>query len=426
MLKRLRPTSEFARNVITLMTGTTIAQAIPIAISPILTRLYTPEDFGVFALYMAIVSIASVLATGRYELAIMLPKNDTNAINVLALSVLLTCAISFTLLAISYLFKFEITEMIGAPSIASWLYFIPLSVFLTAVYQSLNYWVNRKANYKRMSISRVVQNGGISFGQLGGGYAMLNIAGLVYGQLIGQVLATFFLLKQISKEEGRYIKKINKMKIYVMAVRYKSFPKFLIVAHSLNRASAQMPVLIVNTLFNPVVAGLYVLTQRVFGAPLSLVANSIGDVFREKASRAYAINGECRNIYKQTFVKLFLLSIVPTIIFLIIAPEFFALIFGEPWREAGVFSQIMTPMFLLRFITSPLSQMSIIAQANKYDLYWQLALFFLTTLALYLGYLWKDIYWSLAFYSAVYCLMYSVDLVVTYWLAKGKKLVFSP
>ena len=84
MLTKLKPKSEFTRNVLTLMTGTTIAQAIPIAISPILTRLYTPKDFGVLALFVAITSIFGSIANGRYELAIMLPKKDEDAINIFA------------------------------------------------------------------------------------------------------------------------------------------------------------------------------------------------------------------------------------------------------------------------------------------------------------------------------------------------------
>ena len=90
MINKLKPKSEFSRNVLTLMTGTTIAQAIPIAISPILTRIYTPEDFGMFALYMSVASILSVVATGRYELAIMLPKKDEDAVNIVALSIIIS------------------------------------------------------------------------------------------------------------------------------------------------------------------------------------------------------------------------------------------------------------------------------------------------------------------------------------------------
>ena len=133
MLTKLKARSEFSRNVFALMTGTTIAQAIPIAISPILTRIYTPEDFGVFALYMAIASILSVIATGRYELAIMLPKKDEDAINIAALSIIISFFVSFVSLLIVFVFNAQITNLLGNPEISNWLYFIPLTVLLTGV-----------------------------------------------------------------------------------------------------------------------------------------------------------------------------------------------------------------------------------------------------------------------------------------------------
>ena len=87
MINKLKPKSEFSRNVLTLMTGTTIAQAIPIAISPILTRIYTPEEFGVFALYLSIIMLFSSLVAGKYELSILIPKHDKNAKNLVLLSI---------------------------------------------------------------------------------------------------------------------------------------------------------------------------------------------------------------------------------------------------------------------------------------------------------------------------------------------------
>jgi len=103
MKSKLKPKSEFSRNVLTLMTGTTIAQAIPIAISPILTRIYTPEDFGVFALFIAIVGFFSVIASARYEQAILIPKKDEDAINIFALGFIIICSISLFLLIDLYL-----------------------------------------------------------------------------------------------------------------------------------------------------------------------------------------------------------------------------------------------------------------------------------------------------------------------------------
>ena len=102
MLRKLIPQSTYARNVITLMTGTAFAQALPIAVSPILTRLYSPAEFGVFAMYLAVASILGVLVTGRYELAILIPKQDRDAIHIAALSAALSVLLSGLLLLLRH------------------------------------------------------------------------------------------------------------------------------------------------------------------------------------------------------------------------------------------------------------------------------------------------------------------------------------
>src|SRR5450759_1161965 len=124
------PSGSFTANVLTLMTGTTIAQAILITIAPILTRIYKPEDFGIFALYMAIVSMIAIIATGRYELAIMLPENDDDAINIVCLSVCIVFFISFMTLIVIWLFNAQITKLMGSDKLSIWIYLIPISVLL--------------------------------------------------------------------------------------------------------------------------------------------------------------------------------------------------------------------------------------------------------------------------------------------------------
>lgn len=121
-MRRLLPQSAYARNVLTLMTGTTLAQAIPIAISPLLTRLYSPEEFGRFALYMAVAMIASVMVTGRYELAILLPRQDKDALHIAALAMALSIAISALLLLVVLFFAHPIAALLGDVALAPWLY----------------------------------------------------------------------------------------------------------------------------------------------------------------------------------------------------------------------------------------------------------------------------------------------------------------
>src|SRR2546425_10423373 len=113
MFSRLLPKSEFIRHILTLITGTTIAQAIPLVVTPILTRIYSPQDFGLFALYMSIIAILGVVATGRYELAIMLPEKDEDAINVVYISFIITLATSLITLIVFWFFNTEFTSILG-------------------------------------------------------------------------------------------------------------------------------------------------------------------------------------------------------------------------------------------------------------------------------------------------------------------------
>ncbi|MHC8367859.1 oligosaccharide flippase family protein [Pseudomonas sp. ZT5P21] len=418
MLKFL-PQSAYARNVITLMTGTSIAQAIPIAVSPILTRIYSPEQFGLFALFMAVVSIAGVLVTGRYEQAILLPRQDRDAMQVVALSVLLSVVLSCFLLIIVVFFNSSIVDFFGNSDLAPWLYWVPFSIMLTGVYQSLNYWSNRKSQYKRLAISRTLQSGCSSGGQLAGGAAGAGTGGLVWGQLAGQLLSMLVLARMIWYEDRKFINSISRRRILVLAKKYINFPKFLIVAHGFNTASSQMPVMLLGALFNASSAGFYTLTQRVLGAPITLVSGALGDVFRQEASHAYIHNGNCRDVYLRTLLRLVVISVLPFTVFYFIAPEFFSWVFGSQWSVAGEYARILTPMFFLRFVVSPLSSVFMVAEAQRLDLVWQIMLFVMVVVALFFGYLLGEVRLALMFFSAAYSFCFIVNLFISYRLSCG-------
>lgn len=419
MIKRFLPKSAYAKNVLTLMTGTSLAQAIPIAISPILTRIYTPEEFGVFALYMAIASILTVLVTGRYEMAILLPKKDRDAMSLVALSIALSFFISIILLIIVTAFNSQLVAIIGVPELSIWLYWVPASTFLMGVYQSLSYWSNRKSHYRRLAISRVVQSSGTGAAQLAGAFNNIGASGLVGGQLIGQTLSTAVLGSLIYKEDKEYISKIKKIRILALARKYINFPKFLIIAHGFNTASGQMPTFLLSSLFNTAAAGFFMLTQRVMGAPMTLIASALGDVFRQEASYAYVNTGSCKDIYIRTFKKLLIISILPSVVFFFIAPDLFAIVFGEQWRVAGDYAQILTPMYFFKFITTPVSQVTIFAGKQKIDLLWQVVLFFMTIFSIYMGAYFSDIKLAFFLFSFLYSFMYIVSGYINFIFSKG-------
>ncbi|NBK99864.1 MAG: translocase, partial [Erysipelotrichia bacterium] len=166
------------------MTGTTIAQAIPIAISPILTRIYTPEDFGVFALYMSITSIVSAVATGRYEMAIMLPKENEDVKSIVKLIMMLISFVALFSFCIVFFFNQALTNLFEDKTISFWLYFLPISIFITGLYQVYNYLLIREKNFTSLSTNKVIASTTNSFTQLLCGITFASSFGLLLGNIL--------------------------------------------------------------------------------------------------------------------------------------------------------------------------------------------------------------------------------------------------
>ena len=420
MLNKLKPKSEFSRNVLTLMTGTTIAQAIPIAISPILTRIYTPEDFGVFALFIAITAILGTVANARYELAIMLPKKDEDAINIFALGFIITCFISLMLLILVLIFNDYFTKLFGNDEISFWLYFVPITVFFSGLFNILNYFNNRKKNYKDLRNATILKSIVLAVVQLSVGFVKTGASGLIYGSIISNMFANMKLARNILKDKI-LISKIKKVKVVALAKKYKDFPKYLILAHGINSLSGQSHIIFFSSFFNASVVGYLSFAQKLLGMPMSLIAISIGDVFRQEATVHYNKNKECINIYKSTFKKLFIISILPFTILFFLAPAIFSIIFGESWRVAGEYAQVLIPMYFLQFLTSPLSNMYMIAEKQKLDLYWQIYLLISVVSSILIGYfIFNDSYISIVLFTASYSIAYFINAIFTYNFAKGK------
>jgi O-antigen/teichoic acid export membrane protein len=345
------------------MTGTTIAQAIPIAISPILTRLYTPEDFGMFALYMSVASVISVVATGRYELAIMLPKKDEDAINIVALSILISFFVSFMALLIVFSFNAQITSLLGNPEISSWLYFIPLSVFLTGVYQSFNYWSNRKKEYKRLATSRVIQSGATATTNLGMGFGGFGSSGLILGGVLGQGVATAFLGRLVIKEDIKVFQKIKKLKIFALGKRYKKLPIFNLPNALIDSFRLSGIMILIAKFFTTATLGQFSLAWKMVQIPMSLIGASLSQVFFQKV--ASAKKSDLNSLIKRYLTKALLVS---TPIFLIIyffATDIFIVVFGENWKLAGEVASIMSPWLLLNFLTTPMANIFIILNRQE-------------------------------------------------------------
>jgi O-antigen/teichoic acid export membrane protein len=403
------------------MTGTFIAQCIPLAISPIITRIYTPEDFGVFAVYISLFSVLSVLVTGRYELAIMLPKNNNEAMHLVVLSVILTFMISAILLGGILVFHQEIIVVLGSPEIGPWLYWVPFSTLLMGGAQTITYWNFRQKNYKRISQKNVIQSATGSSFQLSTPYFTNGPLGLLTGNIAGQFISTSFLIKHILKDDLYLFNKFKKIKCLAVAKKYIKFPKFMIIGQLANILSSQLPLLLINAFFGPAIAGLYALSERTLAAPMTIIASAIGNVFRQEALEVFNKKGNCIEIYMKTLLKLLVASIFLMAPIFFFGPWLFSIVFGEQWRASGEIASIVSVLVLFQTVSSPLSQTVIFAGLQRIDMIWQIIRLLSSIGAFYIGYIYFSSYiMAITLHVISFSILYVFHSMMQYYVAKGK------
>ncbi len=412
MIQLLKPKSEFNRNILTLMTGSTIANAIPVAISPILTRIYSPEDFGLLALFLSVTTIFGTIVNGRYELAIMLPKKDEDAINIVALGFIIMSLITLILFVIVIIFNEKIVHLLSNNDIGTWLYIVPLSIFLIGLFNLLNYFNNRKKHYKDIAKANIIKSITMVVFQIVVGYLREGAAGLISGQVASQMTANMKLLKNIIKNK-LLLSKISKKKILQVAKRYKEFPKFSIAGALANKATGNLTNILISIFYNVSTLGFYSLVQRVLGVPSALIGNSIGQVFFEEASKEKQLTGKAVKVFKSTVKKLFIIGTPSFGILFFIVEDLFAFVFGEEWRVAGGYARIMIPVFFIGFIVSTVSIVDSIFEKLFFYLCLQIGYLVSMTIALYLfkNYQFENLLIIIAIISCIHYLLHFIGLV---------------
>ncbi|PAO90943.1 hypothetical protein BV581_17210 [Stutzerimonas stutzeri] len=370
MIKQLLSKNEFAKNVLILMTGTVLAQSLPIAIIPILTRIFTPEDFGLLALYGAFVSVLGVVATGRYEIAIMLPEEHDEARALLQASVMVALLISIIVSIPLVSWNQEIALALGNIDISPWLYLVPISVFFTGVYQSLTYWNNRHKKFKNTAFSKV--NQGLFQGVSQTGFGFLKImGGLIWGQFIGIISSLIYLLGK-DKTYKEITENFDKNEIKKQLIKYQKFPKYSIFGSFCDAGATQMPVFILTKFYSANITGMFSLTFRVLNVPTSLIASAVGQVLFQKVVEISHKTPERLNQYIiKMFLLLFIIYLPAVPILFIWGESLFGLVFGEEWRQAGIYSGYLVIAVAIRFAVSPLSTVLGLEENIKKGVFWQ-------------------------------------------------------
>jgi O-antigen/teichoic acid export membrane protein len=357
--------SEFIRNVFTIFSGNAIAQSIPFLLEPVVARLFVPQDFAIWTLYISVTNIFSVIATGRYELAIMLPSKERKAINLLALSLIITCFVSLFSFLIVWIFNTRICKILNNDDISGYLFFVPLSVLAIGWYQSLNYWASRNKRFRNVSYSRVAQTSSNGLLNMGFGFMGLRALGLMIAYLLGQIISVIPVGYSFIRRDIRKLKLVNRREMAEQASVYRDFPRINSV-HALSDVAQQSTVVfLISYFFGNLVVGLHSKTMRLLFAPSSLIGSAIAQVFYQRASSEYSTTGDIRKLVLKTIRTLALIAVPGFSIVTLWGDSIFAFLLGENWRIAGEYAQILSPWICMSFIVAPVSQVPLIVNKQK-------------------------------------------------------------
>ena len=374
--------SEFNRNVLILMTGTTIAQATPIMITPILTRLYTPEDFGFFAIYQAITVIFTVIVNGRYEIAIVSSQKDEDAINLFVLGFIISSIISLILLFLVLFFNDFFINFFENKELGIWLYLIPISIFLSGLWNLLNYFNIRKKNYKDLSKTKILASIILSITQISIGIIKSGAAGLIVGKIIYQLFANIKLILNLIKNKI-FLKKISKKKIISVAKKYQNFPKHNAPGALSDTAASQLPMIFLPKLYGIDMSGYFFLANNLIVIPSSLLGKSISEVFFQQMSVKKNNRSKCWPFFIKTVKNLFYIALPFSIMIILFGPSLFLLVFGEQWKVSGEIAPYLAIKFLFIFCTSPVSSVFSISGYIQRGAFWKY-LYFIVNLFLFI------------------------------------------
>ena len=343
----------FARSVLTLASGTAAAQALLALALPVLTRLYTPMDYGALAVFSSTITVLLVVASLRYEQAIPLPETDDEAASLLALSLVLLLGMAAAVALLVWLAGDALVAAANVPVLRGWLWLIPLGFLGAGSYQALSYWAIRRHAFQLLARTRVIQGVGQTATQLGLGALAAGASGLLLGDLVGRMAGGGGLAALAWRERPRT--RITRAGMAAVAHRYRRFPLLSTWAGLLNVGSLQLPSFVFAAGFGAAAAGLYALSYKVLVLPTMLLAQAVGQVFLSRAASLAREPEELRRLTERTALALFACGLPAFAAVGLAGPQLFAAVMGAKWETAGRYAQVMAPWFAVWLVSNPLS-----------------------------------------------------------------------
>jgi O-antigen/teichoic acid export membrane protein len=352
------------------VTGAALGQLIVLAASPLVTRLYTPEDFGALGVFSALLGILGIAVSLRYELAIPLAEDAVSVVNLLALSLLVALLLSSLIGVMLWFWGDVITGWLNAEALRPLLWLLPVGLLAVGCNQAFTHWAIRRQAFGRITRTEISRSLGRVVAQIGLGFFALGPFGLLVGQIIGQSAGITTLGLALYRSEGRTLRAIRFRRMVQMTARFVNLPTLASGAALLENGGRLGPALLVAALYGVEVAGWFALAQKMLQMPV-LLSTAVARVYLSEAPRRARAGGEgMYALFKGTTWRLLAFGMLSLGLVVIAGPQLFALVFGSVWAEAGRYAQFLAFMFLGQLVVSPIAQTLTVLERQGLQLSW--------------------------------------------------------
>lgn len=389
-----------------MMAGTVAGQLAVLAGAPILTRLFTPEQFGIFGVYASIFAFFNIATSLRYELATPLPKRDSFSLNILVLCFLLTMLTAALAFGVAKSFGAEAFAFLGVGFHEPIIWILPVGLLFGGTYKAMTFWAFRTNAFRHVAVARVFQGAGLTAMQVLLGIIGVGSVGLVWGHAFGFICASLALALVLLKTSRNQWRAVSWRRVAAAAKRYRRFPIFSSWSDLINVVGSQFPTVFIAAVFSPAVAGFYLLANRVANAPVAVVAEATSKSLLAAAAKKRG-TPDLPVMSRKVFCLLLRTGVGPMAMIALIAPNASALVFGEAWIEAGTYLRLLIMWTLSVFVFVPLMSLYTVLELQKQELGFQVLIFGARVLGLVYGATTGSIYDALLYFSVAAAVSYT-------------------
>ncbi|MBO4603457.1 MAG: oligosaccharide flippase family protein [Salinivirgaceae bacterium] len=390
--------SNIIKNTSRLLVANVIAQVVGFAVYPILTRLYSPDDFGALNIFLTIGGIATLFATAEYQNSIMLPKSEKSGVACFHIGFIITLIVTL-LFFLSIPFAGPIANLLNVPQLSASYWMLPIYILVISLWTLLNYWHTRNERFTSVSAYQITQS--VTGAGLKWGLARFASNGLIIGSVVAPLIALATNIAATFRTAIRPLLTFDKDECRRMAREYVNFPKYSLPRTLINNLSGNLPILLLAPFFGAGYIGFFGMALSLAFRPLNIVSASLYQVFFQRAAEQVQRKESIKSFFIK-FLRNATLAVVPCFVILyFILPKLTEWFLGAGWNVTAECIQLMLPWLAVVFIGSTIAFIPDIFQKQRTSAIIEVIYLILRTCALLIGILMNNFLLAVLLYCAV-------------------------